>query len=217
MAAFFTLTLDTTAPSNVSISIPSPSATRSVTATLSATDATQMKIYGDIVSGGSAVTESTANWEAYTTSKAIELATGDGVKVVKVKFRDDVGNESVEATASVTLDMTAPVVTISPTPDRTTISEVEGFNECSFSFYADEDFTEFKVCVVTASSSSHDVGTTIGMSNGSQNMSGAAGNYKKEQSISCVINATDLKAASSGDGAKYIKIFVKDSLGNWSV
>jgi hypothetical protein len=37
-----------------------------------------------------------------------------------------------------------------------------------------------------------------------------------DASISCTINGADLETASSGDGAKIVKVFVKDASGNWS-
>ena len=218
MSAYFTLTLDTTAPSGAKITIPSPSASRSVTATLSATGATQMKLYGDIVSGTSSstkITESAAEWETYAPSKAVTLASGDGVKTVYVKFRDAVGNETTAASATVTLDTKAPVVTVTG-PDVSTISKVSGFDECAFSFSADEAFVQYEVRVVPESGSAHTAGTVIGTANGSSNMSGS-GSYAASQAISCVIKGADLEKASSGDGAKIIKVFVKDATGNWSV
>ena len=45
--------------------------------------------------------------------KSITLKTGDGSKTVKAKVKDDVGNVSAEATVTVTLDTTIPIVTIS--------------------------------------------------------------------------------------------------------
>lgn len=215
MATFFTLTLDTTAPSGGSIKLITLTGTRSITATLAATGATQMKLYGDIGSGSTATTESSASWETYATSKAIQLTSGDGTKTVKVKFRDSVGNESAEYSATTVLDTKSAVPTITG-PDVSTISKVDGYNVCSFSFSADTDFAEYKVCVVPTNGSAHGAGTVIGTANGSTNMSGT-GTFAKNTAIACTINAADLESASSGDGAKIIKVFVKDAAGNWSV
>lgn len=219
MAAYFTLTLDTTAPSGASIVIASPTNSRTVIATLSAIDATQMKLYGDIVSDTSSstkITEDTANWVTYDTTASIVLTDEDGVKTVYAKFRDDVGNETIAVSAVVTLDTAAPVVTISTGPDYSTISEVSGFDTCTFSWSASEDFVEYKICVVPSNTSPQSVGTPIGSDNGSDNMSGID-EFTANQSITSSITGSDLKAASSGDGAKIIKVFVKDSTGNWSV
>ena len=227
MASYFNLTLDTTAPSGGSITLASLTNTRTITATISATGATQMKIYGDVGTGSTATAEASASWETYAESKSIQLTSGDGAKTVKIKFRDSVGNESAEASATVSLDTTAAVVTITG-PDVSTISKVDGYDEAAFSFSADGydeaafsfsadgAFVEYKVCVVTSASSLHSAGTVIGTTNGSTNMS-ATGTFAASTAISCTINGADLEAASSGDGAKIIKVFVKDSAGNWSV
>lgn len=215
MASYFNLTLDTTAPSGGSITLASLTNTRTITATISATGATQMKIYGDVGTGSTATAEASASWETYAESKSIQLTSGDGAKTVKIKFRDSVGDESAEASATVSLDTTAAVVTITG-PDVSTISKVDGYDEAAFSFSADGAFVEYKVCVVTSASSLHSAGTVIGTTNGSTNMS-ATGTFAASTAISCTINGADLEAASSGDGAKIIKVFVKDSAGNWSV
>lgn len=148
MASYFTLTLDTTAPSGGSISVPARSNTLSVTATLSATGATYMKLY--IVG-----------------------------------------------------------------PDLATISKVSGYNVSSFSFSANEAFNEWSVRVVPSTSSTHDAGTEIPSTNGSTNMHGTT-STAASTAVNCTINGADLETASSGDGAKIIKVFVKDLAGNWS-
>jgi len=215
MAAFFNLTLDTTAPSEGSISIISLSGTRSITATLHALEAAQMKLYGDIGAGSAATAEADAVWEAYAESKVIQLTDGDGAKTVKVKFRDGVGNETAEYSATTTLDTTAPVVTVTG-PDKATISKVDGYNVSAFSFSADSLFVAYTVRVVPESGSLYTAGVEIGTQNGSVNMSGET-EIAADTTVNCTINAADLEAASSGDGAKIVKVFVKDAAGNWSV
>lgn len=219
MAAYFTLTLDTTPPSGAKITIASPTNSREIIVTLTATGATQMKLYGDIVSNLSSttkITESDASWVSYDVSAPVILESGDGAKTVYAKFRDDVGNESIAVSAVVALDTDAPVVVISSGPDYSTISEVSGFDTCTFSWSANEMFSEYKVCVVPASTSEQSVGTEIGMENGSVNM-GGTGSFTANQTITSKINGKDLKAASNSDGAKIIKVFVKDAVGNWSI
>lgn len=215
MASFFTLTLDTTAPSGGSISIINVTGSRNINATLAATGASQMKIYGDVGEGSTTTAESAASWETYATSKAIQLTSGDGTKTVKVKFRDSVGNESTEYSATTTLDTDVPVPTITG-PDKSTISKVGGYNVAAFSFSVDSEFAAYEVRVVPANGSAHTAGTVIGTKNGSTNMSGS-GTFAANTAVNCTINAADLEAASSGDGAKIIKVFVKDAAGNWSV
>jgi hypothetical protein len=217
MASYFQLTLDTTAPSGGSITLPSRSSSVNVTATLSATGATYMKLYGDIcaTAGGSAISESDASWVAYSASAAIILTSTDGTKNVYAKFKDDVGNESTAASASIILDTTVPVVTIVG-PDVATISKVAGYNVSAFSFSADEGFVEWSVRVVPSASSLHTAGTEIPTTGGSTNMHGTTAT-SADTAVNCTIYGADLETASSGDGAKIIKVFVKDSTGNWSI
>ena len=45
----------------------------------------------------------------------------------------------------------------------------------------------------------------------------ATGTFKASTAISCKVYGKDLEAASSGDGEKIIKVFVKNAHGTWSV
>jgi len=217
MASFFNLTLDTTAPTGGSISLPQRTSSVNITATLNATGASYMKLWGDIAAqaGGAAITEQNASWVAYAASKAIVLTATDATKTVHVRFKDDVGNESAEFSASIILDTTVPVVTIVG-PDVAKISKVSGFNVCAFSFSASEPIVEWTVRVVPATSSLHSAGTEIPTTGGSTNMHGTTATAA-DAAVECTINGADLEAASSGDGAKIVKVFVKDSTGNWSI
>lgn len=206
MAAYFTLTLDTTAPSGGSISVISLTNVKTITATLTATDATQMFLSGDIEGGGT--------WETFATSKSIVLSGSDGTKTIKVKFRDAVGNETAEYTATTVLDTTGAVVTVSGV-DKNVISKVDGYNVASFSFSADTEITAWEVRVVPATGSVHTAGTVIGTTNGSENTSGNT-TKAANTAVTVSINGADLEAASAGDGAKIIKVFVQDAAGNWS-
>ena len=218
MASYFNLTLDTLAPSGVSITINEGAqytSTAEVQLTIGCSDGNttgyQMKIWG--ISG--ATTESAASWETFSTSKVVTLPGSDGLKTVYVKVRDDVYNESSSASDSITLNTAVPAVTITG-PDVTRISKVSPKNVAAFSFVADCDFVEYKVKVVPSISSLESAGTTIATKNGSTNMS-ATGSFSASTSISCTINGADLETASSGDGSKIIKVFVKNSAGTWSV
>ena len=216
MAAYFQLILDTTAPTGGSISLPAYASSVNITATLSATGASYMKLYGDICAsaGGAAIAEADASWIAYDTSASIILTATDGTKTVYVKFKDDVGNESAAVSASVILDTAVPVITIVG-PDVGTISKVSGYNVCAFSFSPDTDIVEYKVKVVPSADSLHTAGTQIPTTGGSTNMSGTT--VAANASVACTIYGADLETASSGDGAKIIKVFGKDAAGNWSV
>lgn len=225
MANFFNLTLDTTGPANPTISIESGASyatAQLVNLTIATSDGTttgyQMKIWGNVdttYDTNVKDTEALSQWITYATTKQVKLLTGDGTKTVYLKIRDDVYNESAQASDAITLDTTRPVVTISG-PDVSKISEQSGKDVASFSFTVDQAFIEYKVKVVASSGSAENTGTQIPVTAGSTNMSGIAGNYAAATAINCTIKGTDLETASAGDGAKVVKIFVKDAAGNWS-
>lgn len=218
MASYFNLTLDTLAPQGLTIKLNNGSqytTSKSVTLSIVLTDAStvgyQMKVWG--VNG--AETEADASWETYSSSKSITLLNSDGLKTVYVKVRDDVCNETAAASATITLDTSVPAVTIIG-PDVSRISKTAPKNVATFSFTSDVDFVEYKIKVVPSQSSLNDAGTLIGTANGSANMKGT-GTFKKNNAISCKVYGKDLEAASSGDGEKIIKVFVKNAHGTWSV
>lgn len=217
MAAYFNLTLDTTAPSGGSISLPARSGSVNITATLSATGASYMKLWGDICAtpGGAAITEADASWVAYAGTASIILTAANGTKTVYVKFMDDVGNVSAAASATTIYDSSVPTVTIVG-PDVAKISKVSGYNVSTFSFSADEGFDEWTVRVVPATDSIHTAGTQIPTTGGSTNMSGTTPTAAST-AVNCTIYGADLESASAGDGVKIVKVFVKDLTGNWSV
>lgn len=219
MASFFNLTLDTLAPTGLTVSLnDSAEYTTSATVTLSVevedspTTGYQMKIWGI----NSAENEEDASWETYTSSKSITLISGDGQKTVYVKVRDDVGNETSAVTDTIILDTKVPSVTITG-PDKSKISKVATFNESRFSFSADVAFEEYKVCVVPQNSSTQEAGQVIPTTAGSTNTSGSDGDYEASTPIQVMINGTDLETASGGDGVKIIKVFVRTAAGTWSV
>lgn len=217
MPSYFSLRLDTTAPSGLTLAINGGAlytTQQAVTLAIGLTDGDttgyQMKIWGiDSVS-----TETAATWETYATSKSVTLPATDGQKTVHIKVRDDVYNESPEITASITLDTSVPTVTITG-PDVSVVSKVAGKNTCSFSFQSNVDFVAYKVKVVPATSSINTAGTEIGTTNGSTNMS-ASGTFTATTPIQCTVNGTDLEIASTGDGTKIVKVFVQNVAGNWS-
>lgn len=222
MASFFNLILDTLAPESLAVKVNNGALfTSSVSATLGVTiddtDTTgyQMKIWG--VDGVAA--EEDASWESFAASKAITLPAGDGLKTVNVKVRDNVGNETAAETASITLVSDVPVITVTG-PDKTTISKITGFDSAVISFMADVAFVAYKVCVVPAENSLVDAGTLIGDTAGSANTSGSAAEgeeFAADTAINVTIKGADLETASGGDGAKIVKVFVKDARDIWSV
>ena len=201
MASYFNLTLDTTAPSGLTLQINDGALYATSTAvklTIGVSDEQttgyQMKIWG--IDG--VAEEASASWETFATSKSVNLTSGDGLKTVHIKVRDDVGNESAEVTDDITLNTTVPVVTVTG-PDKSKISKIAGFNQSVINFTSDVKFDEYKVCVVPA------------------NSSGNEGNYPATTNIQVTINGTDLESASTGDGVKIVKVFVKTAAGIWSV
>lgn len=219
MASYFNLTLDTTAPGGVTLSIndgalyaTSTAVTLKISVEDSPTTGYQMKVWG--IEGVDS--EVSASWENFSTSKSVNLTSGDGLKTVYIKVRDDVGNESAQVSDTITLNTTVPVVTITG-PDKSKISKVTGFNTSIINFTSDVEFEEYKVCVVPQNNSTQDAGTVIGTTNGSINTSGSDGDYPASENIQVTINGADLEAASSGDGVKIVKVFVRNAAGTWSV
>jgi len=228
MATNFELTLDTTAPAGPSISIDGGATYTGdvdVVCSLDTSDGDdtgyQVKIYGDVddsfATSEYRALEANAPWVSMAATKNVRLSSGDGSKTVKIKIRDTVWNVSSEATDSITLDTSIPVPTISAGPDLTRISKVTGKDVSAFSWQVDVGFEEYKIKVVPATNSLHSAGVQIPTTAGSTNMSGAAGSYPATTNINSTIDGADLETADAGDGAKIVKVFVKDIAGLWSV
>ncbi len=204
MASYFNLTLDTLAPTITAFSINNgASVTTSVSVTLSITaeDATSMKIWG--ING--VATESAASWETFSATKAVQLTSGDGSKTVYIKVRESVYNESAATSDTITLSTAIPTITITG-PDVSVISEQTGKNVATFSFTSSMALKAWKVKLVPSNSSAHDAGTQIGTANGSTNMTGAT--VAASTSTECKINGSDLSVAAGGtDGTYIIKVF----------
>lgn len=225
MANYFNLILDTTAPAGVTVSINAAAAyatAQLVNLTIGTSDGVttgyQMKIWGTVDTAYDAnvqATEGASAWITYATSKQVKLAAGDGTKTIFVKIRDDVLNESAQASGSITLDTTLPTVSISAGPDVTKVSKISTKDTCTLSFTADSHIQAWKVKVVPSSSSIESAGAQIGTTYGSTGVTGGALAASTPQAVT--IKGADLEAASSGDGTKIIKIFIQDDAGNWSV
>lgn len=225
MPNYFTLTLDTTGPSNPTIEIESGATyatSQLVTATIGTSDSSkvgyQMKIWGDVDTAfdtNTTASEGTAVWVTYSATKQIKLLGGDGTKTVYARIRDDVHNESAQASDTIVLNTTLPVVTITG-PDVTKVSKITGKNIASFGFSADVSFVEYKVKYVASVGATHDTGVLIGTANSSTNM-GETGTWTNASVINSAINGADLELANTGDGAKIVKVFVKNAAGLWSV
>lgn len=219
MASFFNLFLDTIAPSNAKFTINDGAlyaGTNKLNLKFSVddtdTDGYQVKIWGT----QDAATETSATWQAYTTTKEVTVDNTDGLKTIHVKIRDAVYNETEALVQSITLETATPLVTITG-PDIARISKQDNKNTSAFSFSSNKDIAEWKVMVVQSSGALHDTETNVSIpsTNGSTNMSGTT-ETAANTPISCSINGTDLETASMGDGIKIVKVFVKDSNGTWS-
>lgn len=224
MASFFNLTLDTTAPVGVSISLNDNSiyttsqvVTLKTTLTDTNTAGYQMKVWG--IDG--VTDEASATWEAFVAEKSITLPAGDGLKTVHVKVRDDVWNESAEVTDDINLNTAVPVVSFTG-PDVTRVSKNIGKNAAVVNWTVDVPFVEYKICLVTANSSLEDAGVVIGTAGGSINTTGTATTdpFPADTPITTTINGADLETAGadgSGDVPSILKIFAKSEAGVWSV
>ena len=225
-ATNFSVTLDTTAPGTPTFAIAAGAAyatAQVTTADFSTADTPttgyQVLIWGDVDAAYDAdvqTTEGASAWKAYSTSIAIKLSATDGSKTVHAKIRDDVWNATTQLDDTITLDTTLPTPNITVGPDVAKVSKISGKRVVSFSWQADSDFDEYKVKVVPATSSIQSAGTTVATTNGSTNMAGSAGGYPATTPIDSTIDGRDLEVADSGDGAKIVKVFVKDTAGNWS-
>lgn len=226
MSSYFNLTLDTTAPSNITLSIMNGAqfATQQlVDLTIGCTDPDtigyQILIWSSDIDPtydtDIQASEVTSTWITYTTSKQIKLSENQGEKVIFLRVRDSVNNPSSQISDSIILDTSLPVVTISGA-DVTKISKITGKDTASFSFQCNEIFSEYKIKVVNSTGASHDTGIQIPTTAGSTNMSGIVGNYPANTPINASVKGSDLQTASSGDGVKIIKVFVLDQSGFWS-
>ena len=226
MANYFTITLDTTAPASPTRVIEGGAAyiaAQLVNIAISTGDSVttgyQMKIWGDVDGSNDSnvqTAEGTSSWITYATSKQIKLSTGDALKTLYLKIRDDVYNISAQTSDTITLDTTLPVVTIQSGPDIVKISKQTGKNLVTFAWQSDSAFTDYMVKVVPASGSSNSAGTAILTTNGSTYVA-ASGSFPATTNITTTVRGEDLEVAGSGDGDKIVKIFVKESSGNWSV
>lgn len=226
MANFVNLILDTTAPANPNFTIDGGATfttnelvTLAITTGDTPTTGYQMKIFGHVDEAHNTsikATEATSQWIAFSASQQIKLSATGGTKTINVKIRDDVWNESSVVTKTINLDTTLPTVTVTAL-DVTKVSKISGKNVASFSFSVDEAVSEYKIKVVTSPSATHDTGTQIPTTNGSTNVGGTTVINANTPTV-VTINGADLELASSGDGSKTIKCFVKDSVtGSWSV
>lgn len=111
MAQFFNLTLDTTAPSSGVLSGLSSYYNSNATVTISASNASYMKVWTNQNATGTTSDASfPSSWEPYANSKTVSFS-GQGTQYVHAQFMDDVGNISeIVNSASTIYDTVAPVI-----------------------------------------------------------------------------------------------------------
>lgn len=232
MAASVTITLDTAAPGGVTITLAGGAATVStadITAAIASSDADltgyQMKIYGDVddafATSEYRALEANAPWISYAASKGIRLSATDGVKTVRVKLRDDVWNVSSEATDSVTLDTTIPVISVTSGPTPARISKQTSKRTSSFTWQSDIALQAWEVRLVANASDARGSGTLIGTTGGSTNVSGGA--LAATTGKTTQIDGADLETAGVNGNAAYngqagiVKVFGQSAAnGSWS-
>lgn len=237
MPGTFQLVLDTQGPQGVTLVLdtgnPQFTLDRVVNAQPGTTsgDAVLMKLWGDVDNAADPnvqTTEAASAWVAYA-PRDVTVAAGDGVKTINVRLRDDVGNTSTVASDTITLDTTAPVITITAGPSSTAggappkISKNAGFDDAALTFSSDSDLQAYKVKVVPSTGADQSQGTTIPTAGGSTNVDSGAGDgvtvkLAASTGLTVHVKGADLDAAAAnGDGTKQLKVFGQDMAGNWSV
>jgi hypothetical protein len=103
-------------------------------------------------------------------------------------------------------DTVAAIPTINSGPSVTKISQVAGKNVATFTFVADEDYDAYELRVVPSDTSPHTAGTLI--------ESGGPGYLGATRDLD--VTDDELVAASGGEGANVVKVFLQDLSGNWS-
>lgn len=234
MASYLNVTLDTICPAGVSVLINGDENKTTSTAAIltiecSDSDLTdyQMKIWGT----ADAPDEADAVWETYQETKNITLQSGDGVKTVYVKVRDDVWNESATASDTVSLFEKLPSI-IGLSVNKSKLSLVEGQNLTSGDFSIDENIDAVRVMIVQNVNDSYDAATNIAipMTNGSKitfddgelvctgGVLIAEQYVGAEKGLGFELHAKDISSVAPGDGVKIVKVFVRSAeTGNWSV
>lgn len=225
MATNFSVTLDTAAPASPTLAVnagASYATAQPATANIGTADGStagyQIKVWGNVDPAANAniqATEGASSWIPYNAAQPITLSAGDGLKTISMRIRDDVWNETAPVSDSITLDTTIPVPNVTVGPDVSKVSKVTGKRTVSFTFQSDTSAQAWKVKVVPSAGSLESAGTTIPTTNGSTQMTGGA--LAATTPKACTIDGADLELASSGDGAKIVKVFVQDDSGLWSI
>ena len=171
-----------------------------------------------------------AEWQDYNATPTIKLdkatVSTAGTVTVYVKLQDDVFNETeFIASNAVPVDTALPELVIDTivcpvtTVDGYKISKQPSRDTITITFHpSTENIVQWAALVVSASTDLYADGTAIPETAGST--TGETTNYSVDDPITCIIKGADYETALGGtghDGEHTIKLFVKDSAGNWSV
>lgn len=168
----------------------------------------------------------------------VTVTPGDGPKTIHVMVIDMAGN-SAQTSATFILDTTPPIVEYKALnySNISTVNELrrsgsafttDYSDEVKFTFFISdggdasaEKYTAYKVCAYPTYGAMEGVDaatqTPIPTAGGSLNMSYEGAAISGE--VNAMIKGTDLKTAlgsDSGDGIKYIQLFMRDEAGTWS-
>lgn len=228
MASSTLITLDLTAPPAAVVIDAGAGVTsdRDVDLAITSADAdkAQMKIYGDVDDAFAPTEyrtlEANAPWISFAAAKVVRVSAGDGVKTVRIKVRDDVNNASGEATDTITLDTTIPVITISVALAPTKVSKQATKDTATLTFTSDIALDQWEVRVVPNANDPHTAGAIIPEAGGSDTQ-GAALAAATPQVVT--IKGVDLESAGasgagSGGTQHRVKVFGRAAANQqWSV
>lgn len=219
MVNYIEVILDTTAPATPTLSLDGGSAFASdllVDCTIGTADGDttgyEMKIWGDVdplYDGTVQATEGASGWISYSTTKQIKITDVNETKTINVRIRDTVNNVSGSTLDTIAYDSTKPVIQTS-LGDVPRIATTTDKNVVNFNFQVDTPFIEYRVKTVNSAGVEEVAGTQIPTTNGSINTSGTGTFDATVTPINVTIYGLDLQTASSGDGNKIIKVFVRE-------
>lgn len=125
----------------------------------------------------------------------LQFSSGDGAKTINCKIQDAAGNVTTLTPVTVTLDTTAPVVTLSGSPS--VISAVSGYDTVTFT------------CTATDTNSAQGMNYELKLGNTVIK----SGTF----AASVAVTAAEIEAISSGEGNKVFTLEVTDVAGNTGV
>lgn len=210
--------------------------------------AIQFKLYGDFTyesQSAQGITEQAAEWQTltldsgktYQTVLDMYCTSGDGVKTIYLKVKDNAGNVSTAVSQQFTYDTSAPEVEVSDIDynrlskvhvlRRNNSGEISGkyADQTNFVFTPNEAIQAYKVVAYedqTAAEAGSHSDDPIPSTAGSVNMS--ATGLNSNAAVSAMIKGLDFENALGGasvahekDGAHIVVVYVQDLGGTWSV